>query len=147
MTIVDYIFKYNFIFRIYLIFIFFFNLLIFYFFGIRKIHVNQKINNINLLSDNKDLKYSLILKKILSVINNPIIFEYQLNQSNKINVTSNKFIEKYDSVNYIKNNLTKLSKSKKYYDKIHKLLSHNYPEYSDNKKIVILTKLLCINFK
>jgi hypothetical protein len=145
MSIINYIFKYNLIFKIYLVFIFFFNLLIFYFFGIKKYFINQEKNkDINSITENFDLEYSLIFKKILKILNNPIIFEYQIKQSNKIDTTSHKFIESYKCVYHIVNNLTKFYKSKKYYIKINKLLSYDYP--NDHEKIIILTKLICINF-
>lgn len=136
MTEIDYIYKYNFIFRIYMLIIFFFNLLIFYFFSIKK--------NINFSLENKDLdfKNTLIFKKIFSIINNPIIFEYQLNQIQQINSNSKKFIECKKFINYVKNN--DFPKSNKYYKKINKLLSSNYKNNSE--KITILTKLICINF-
>lgn len=141
MIIIDYLIKYHFIFRIYMFILMLFNLMIFYFFCLKKIYKNDSVlDNIDY-----DLKYFILFKKILNIINNPIIFEYQLKHSHKIDSNSDKFIEYYKFLNYVQNkNFTKITKSKKYYRKIIKLLQ---PHYSNkNEKIIILTKLLCINF-
>lgn len=131
MIIVNFLLKYNWIFRYYLLIIFFINLIVFYFF------VNKQINKKDLMSNNFDLN----LKKIIKIINNPIIFDYQINQSQKIDITSDKYI-KYSKYLYdIQNN--KLTKSYLYYKKANKKLSYYY---SDSKKNDILIKLLCINF-
>jgi len=121
-----------------------FNLIIFYFFGYTFFFKTRKINNNNLPLDTIDynLKYSIFFKKILKIINNPIIFEYQLKQLEKINSNSNKFIEHTKFLNDIKNN--KNLKTKKYYKKI--INSLHQITSDENKKINILTKLLCINF-
>ena len=142
MTIFDYILKYNLIFRFYLIIIFFFNILIFYYFGIKIFFPKEKIN-IDLLHDkvDYDLKYSSMLKKIINIIKNPIIFEYQLKQSEKININSDKFINYYKYLNNIEND--KLIKSLKYYKKINILMKS---QFNNKEKINIITKLLCINF-
>ena len=144
MVLINYIIKYNCIFRYYLLIVFFFNLIIFYFFGIKRFYANKKINYENkLLDDNDyDLKYSLMLKKIIKIINNPIIFEYQLKQSQKININSDKFIEHQKYLYYIENN--KFIKSQKYYKRLKKMMTP-YNKNND-EKIFILTKLLCINF-
>jgi hypothetical protein len=140
MIIFDYILKYNLIFRFYFIIIFIFNILIFYYFGIKIFFPKE---NINLLQDkiDNDLKYSLMLKKIIDIIKNPIIFEYQLKQSEKININSDKFINYYKYLNNIEND--KLINSLKYYKKINILMTQ---KFKNKEKINIITKLLCINF-
>ena len=132
----NYLLKYNWIFRYYLLIIFFLNLVLFYIFGIKL------INNVDLLSDNVDLKLYLMLKKIIKIINNPIIFDYQIKQSEKINITSDKYIQYDKLLNHIQNN--KSIKLQIYYKKAKKLLPCYY---NHNEKKDILVKLLCINFQ
>ena len=138
----NYLLKYNWIFRYYLLIIFFLNLVLFYIFGIKRLFVTKLINNVDLLSDNVDLKLYLMLKKIIKIINNPIIFDYQIKQSEKINITSDKYIQYDKLLNHIQNN--KSIKLQIYYKKAKKLLPCYY---NHNEKKDILVKLLCINFQ
>lgn len=145
MLIINYLLKYNWIFKYYLCLIFFLNIFIFYFFFIRDFFKSNKVNELDgsVNDDILNLKYSIIFKKIIKIINNPIIFEYQLKQLKKINVKSDKYIQYQLDLNKI----TKFDlniKSKIYYTKIKDLLSTN--TNNNNNIDDILIKLMCINF-
>jgi hypothetical protein len=149
-SILNYFFKFQIFFRYYLLVIFFINLYIFYVFTINQIiklkkniiNVDNNIDNNNNVYD--DNKYCHMLKKIKKIINNPIIFEYQLIQSDKIDINSNKYIKYHKELNNINKNNEQFIKSQEYLNKIKKILSsENKYNISD---IDIITKLLYINF-
>ena len=91
------ILKYNLYFRYYLLAILGGMLIIGFFFIIK---YNKKLslsNTMNLFlldnssityENNLDIKYSNILKKILKIINNPIKFDYQINQINQLKISN-----------------------------------------------------------
>lgn len=158
MIIFNYLLKYNWIFRYYLLILFFFNLILFYIFAIKRFFNNEQVDNTKQIDtkqidtkqiDTKqidtdlDLKYCLMFKKIINIINNPIIFDYQLEQSQKINIISDKYIQYHKYLLEIHN--YKFTKSYIYYKKAKKKLSIYYK--SDIEKNNILTKLFCINFQ
>ena len=92
-----------------------------------------------------DLNLSKILKKIIKIINNPIILEYQLVQIIKIDIKSKKYIKYHKILDKINNSPLKFIKSHKYIKKINNILSkNNDTDYIKNTDI--LTKLICINF-
>lgn len=141
MITTSHLLKYNFIFRYYLVVIFFLNLTILY-----KIFKSKLIKNIQLnKSHNINKKYCSIFKKISKIINNPIIFEYQMVQLKKINNNSEKYIKYSSELNKI-NLLNKNTKLYKYFVKIKKLLSKKYINNNDDEIIDILTKLIYVNF-
>jgi len=149
-SILNYFSKFQIFFRYYLLVIFIINLYIFYIFTIGKIiklkekNITDKDNNIDEPIGYKDNKYYHMLKKIKKITNNPIIFEYQLTQSNKIDINSNKYVKYYKELNNINKHSEQYIKSHNYLNKIKKILSYkNKYNISD---IDIITKLLYINF-
>lgn len=151
MSMLDYFFEYKIFFRYYLTLLFFFNLYVFYNFIINK-QIKFKIeNNKNTIceqnTNNKsfmDKKYYQMLKKINKIINNPIIFEYQITQSLKIDTNTNKYIKYHKDLNIINKHNDQYIKSYKYLNKINKTISIKNKDNIGN--IDILTKLLYINF-
>ena len=159
-TILNYFFKFQIFFRYYLSVIFFINLYIFYIFIIDKlINLKKNINN-NGIEDGKNInndggirdvdvdvddnKYCQMFKKIKKITNNPIIFEYQITQSDKIDITSNKYIKYSKELDKINKHKYQYIKSHKYLKKIKKILLHkNKFNISD---IDIIIKLMYINF-
>ena len=145
------ILKYNLYFRYYLLAILGGMLIIGFFFIIK---YNKKLslsNTMNLFlldnssityENNLDIKYSNILKKILKIINNPIKFDYQINQINQLKISN---LNKY---NKIKNDLAiilnkkKHFKSKLFYNQI-KLIFKKYKILTKSTKIISL--LIYIN--
>ena len=154
MIIINYLFRYNWIFRYYLLIIFFFNLVLFYIFAIERFFRNKTEHKKDLFLDNidSDIKYCFSLEKIIKIIKNPIIFDYQILQIHSIDTNSDKYIQYYEYLLYIQNN--KQTKSYVYYKKAKKLLSNYYAKTktktktktNTNEKNIILAKLLCINF-
>jgi ADP-dependent phosphofructokinase/glucokinase len=150
MSIFYYFFKYQIFFRYYLILLFFFNLYICYNFIINQ-QIKLKKNNKNTICEQNtnykfymDKKYYQMLKKINKIINNPIIFEYQIIQSLKIDENTNKYIKYHEDLNIINKHNDQYIKSYKYLNKIYKSLSIKNKDNIGN--IDILTKLLYINF-
>lgn len=149
-SILNYFFKFQIFFKYYLSVIFFLNIYIFYIFIINKIIKFKKnitdVNNIDNIDDiiSYDNKYCQMFKKIIKILNNPIIFEYQLTQSDKIDINTNKYIKYYKELNKINKYNEKYIKSHKYLDKIKKILSRKNKYNITN--IDIITKLLYINF-
>lgn len=139
MDIINFFLKYNFIFKYYLCIILFFNLMMFYNFTFKILKKNKINNKLNLTNN---INLSSMFKKLTKISNNPIIFEYQLEQINKIDYNSKKFIQ-------YKNNFINIYEEKnfliyKYYKKIkNKLINKKY-NMKDIDDIII--KLLCINF-
>ena len=139
MDIINFFLKYNYIFKYYLCIILFFNLMMFYNFTFKILKKNKINNKLNLTNN---INLSSMFKKLTKISNNPIIFEYQLEQINKIDYNSKKFIQ-------YKNNFINIYEEKnfliyKYYKKIkNKLINKKY-NMKDIDDIII--KLLCINF-
>lgn len=148
MDIINFFLKYNFIFKYYLCFILFFNLMMFYNFTFKILKKNKINNKLNLTNN---INLSSMFKKLTKISNNPIIFEYQLEQINKIDSNSKKFIQyKNNFINiYEEKKNDNIKKEKnfliyKYYKKIkNKLINKKY-NMKDIDDIII--KLLCINF-
>lgn len=88
---------------------------------------------------NKNMNYNLMFKKLIKISNNPIIFEYQLEQINKINNIRN--IQYKNDIQYICNFSNK-KKTYKNYKKIKKILLEK--NLTDIDETII--KLLHINF-
>lgn len=122
--------KYNIIFKYYLYVILLLNFFIFYYI-IYKLLI-KKIN----IKTNSEVKYDY-LRKLLKTLKNPIILEYQLEQTQKINEKTQKYL-------YFKKLLSIKLKNDIHYKFIKKKLF----EYNvKNAKIDdIIIKLLYINF-
>lgn len=132
MFIIDIVLKYNLIFKYYLCIILFFNFYIFY-----NIFYNNEIDSNFEFVEKKDNNFNY-LKKLLKILNNPIIAEYQLEQIKKINEDSNKYLK------CKKTFLTKLKKS----NSVLKCVKKKIVEYGiEDKKINnTIIKLMCVNF-
>lgn len=156
MTYIINIFKYDYVFRIYLFFIFIFNILTTYtfimyrffykeknyffnnisdYFG--EIKINTHFNNNNY--DNVNFLFYCELKKIYNTLNNLVKIEYQINQSYQV-----KNNPKYK---YFKHNIINIKNNKKNY-LIYKKILKKIKKYNPNKNNLdkILLHLLCINF-
>ena len=146
----NYFFKFQIFFRCYLSVIFFINLYIFYIFTINNImklknkSITDGDNNEDDIIGSNDNKYYQMLKKIKKITNNPIIFEYQLTQTNKIDINTNKYITYHRELNNINKHNDQYIKSHKYLNKIKNILSHK--NKNNTSDIDIITKLLYINF-
>lgn len=141
--LLDFLFVHNWIFKIYLTLIFFLNIYICVKFALPILNKNN-LTNIMHNEDNNYSEYLMMFKKLIKITNNPIIFEYQLEQSKKIDEECEKYI-KYKKVisnmtNDTINNYNNYNNLKKYYMKIQKILSRY------NKNDDTLIKLLYINF-
>ena len=142
--------KYNYMFRYYLLTVFIIIFLSGLFFIIKFIDSNKFIKNLYLLLDNDtDNKnntnnyYCEILKKILIICNNPIKFDYQINQLNKINdITKYKKIEKDINLLLNKKHTTKFFY---FYEKISLFLKNKKIKEEDIKLKII--NLIYINYK
>jgi hypothetical protein len=153
MIIINNLLNYSIYFKYYLSIILFLNLILFLNFVFIKIYKNIAFNSFNIseietetnkYNINFDIQYCFKFKKIKKIINNPIIFEYQIKQSNIINKNSNKYIEYKKDLKIIYSKNNKLLNSYLYYKNIKKILLIN----GYNKKNInnILIKLFCINF-
>lgn len=137
--LLDFLFVYNWIFKMYLILILLFNIYIFIKFALPMLNKNE-LNKIAYNNDKNNDEYLLMFKKLIKITNNPIIFEYQLEQSKKIDKVCDKYIKYKKLINDITDNNINCNDLKKYYIKILKILSRC------GKNDDMLIKLLCINF-
>lgn len=143
MEFINFFLTYNWIFKCYLLLLLIFNIFMFYNFVFvssntienTTIYTNNDINDI-------DTKYNMIFKKLIKISKNPIIFEYQLEQINKILQNTNKYIKCQRDIYNINNTENKNISVYKNYKKIKKILL--------KRKILnvneIMIKLICINF-
>jgi hypothetical protein len=123
----------------------------FYNFVFGKFNTNIKNidHDINLNhDDNIDLKYHSMFKKLVKISKNPIIFEYQLEQIEKLKHNLNKYNQynqyKKDFKDICDINNKKFIYSRKYYQYLKKILIKK--KYNHKNINNILIKLLCINF-
>lgn len=137
--LLDFLFVYNWIFKMYLILILLFNIYIFIKFALPMLNKNE-LNKIAYNNDKNNDEYLLMFKKLIKITNNPIIFEYQLEQSKKIDKVCDKYIKYKKLINDITDNNINCNDLKKYYIKMQKILT----KYNKNDDTLI--KLLCINF-
>jgi hypothetical protein len=143
MEFINFFLTYNWIFKCYLLLLLIFNIFMFYNFIFvssntienTKIYINNDIIDIH-------TKYNMIFKKLIKISKNPIIFEYQLEQINKILQNTDKYIKcqrDIYNINYSENKNISVYKN---YKKIKKILL--------KRKILnvneIIIKLICINF-
>lgn len=149
MDFINFFLTHNWIFKCYLLLLLIFNVFMFYNFLFvssniiknKKIYANNDIIDIIDIID-IDTKYNTIFKKLIKISKNPIIFEYQLEQINKILSNTDKYIKCQMDI-YNINNLEKKNISVyKNYQKIKKILLRR--KLSNIDEIII--KLICINF-
>ncbi len=150
--LLDFLFIYNWIFKIYLILIFSVNIYICIKFTLPILNKNNLIKIAYNLDNSNDIDYNYdeylqIFKKLIKITNNPIIFEYQLEQSKKIDKRCDKYIKHKKFITNIKNIINHTINDYEDYDdlkndfiRIQKILSIY------NKNDDMLIKLLCINF-
>lgn len=137
MELIIFFLNYNWVFKYYMVLLLVFNLSIFYNFVYFLNNENKTTNNENKPIIN--LKY--MFKKIIKITKNPIIFEYQLKQINKITINSNKYVKYENIIQNVKNMDEKTIN--KYYKKIKQILSER--KLTNINEIII--KLLCVNFQ
>ena len=131
MYLINFFLNNNLIFKYYFILLLLFNIFIFCNLVFRVSNFN---NNINI-----DVKYNLIFKKLIKISKNPIIFDYQLKQMDKIDYKSNKYIQCKKYINNINNKKISIYEN---YKKIIKILAKKKLSNIND----ILIKLLYINF-
>ncbi len=141
MNFIIFFFNHNWIFNCYLFIILLFNIFMFYNFAYIIPNANRKKTNIYYNND-ISFKYNLMFKKLIKISKNPIIFEYQLEQINKINPISNKIIQYKNYIQNIYNLKNKKNSTYKNYKKIKKTLLEKKLKNIDD----IIIKLLYINF-
>lgn len=141
MEFINFFLTYNWIFKWYLLLLLIFNIFMFYnfvFIGSNTI-TNTKIYNDII---NIDTKYNMIFKKLIKISKNPIIFEYQLEQINKILQNTDKYVKCQRDICNITNSKKKNISVYKNYKKIKKILLKR--KMLNVNEIII--KLICINF-
>lgn len=134
MDFIIFFLTHNLIFKYYLSLLLIFNIFMFYNF----VYIIPKTNKTNITNN----ECIFMFKKLIKISKNPIIFEYQLEQINKIIPDTTKYI-KYQKYIQNMNNLDNSNNlTYKYYSKIKQTLIKNKLLNVDE----IIIKLLCINF-
>lgn len=134
MDFIIFFLTHNWIFKCYLSFLLIFNIFMFYNF----VYIIPETN----ITNNECI---FMFKKLIKISKNPIIFEYQLEQINKIIPDTTKYIkyQKYiQNMNNLDNSNNSNNSTYKYYSKIKQTLIKNKLLNVDE----IIIKLLCINF-
>ncbi len=142
--------KHNNIFKYYLLLILVFNIFMSYTFVTYFFYNKSKFNNFkntnnsnNDSNDNLELIYYYRLKQIIKLFDNPIKFDYQINQinQNKIYKNNSKYIQYKNELNKILKTNTKINIL---YKKVLLKIKKNYIKNKyKNKKILLC--LFCIN--